>query len=324
LQDIDDLAERGLLQSDELQAAHAEAARRLLAEPAEARPERAGPGWIPAAAAGAAALVALGLYLWLGSPNTPDQPFKARLAAWRTSPINQLRPDEIAAALRDSAKTHPNDARLLGLLARIELQQGDAASAALDYDHAARLEPNNPDLLVSLAQADATAAGDKPSPDAEAALNRALAIDPQNPSALYLLGVLKANDGQGPEAARLWRKLASGLEAKDQRRAPLLAMADQAEQGLPQPARDEADQGRRSAAAGAAATGDQAAFIRSMVASLQARLDAQPDDPAGWARLVRSYRVLGDQAAEAKALARARPLFASRPKDLALIEAEAK
>jgi len=195
LHDIDDLAERGLLQADELQAAHAEAARRLLAEPAEARPERVGPGWLPAAAAGIAALVALGLYLRLGSPSTPDQPFKARLAAWRTTPVNQLRPDEIAAALKDSAKTHPNDARLLGLLGKIEMQQGDAAAATLDFEKAAALEPNDADLQVALAQAAATAAGQKPSPEAETALNRALTLDPKNPSALYLLGVVKASDG---------------------------------------------------------------------------------------------------------------------------------
>ena len=61
-----------------------------------------------------------------------------------------------------------------------------------------------------------------------------------------------------------------------------------------------------------------------MVASLQAKLDANPDDPAGWARLVRSYKVLGDKAAEAKALTRARALFAKRPADLGPIETEAK
>jgi len=99
-------------------------------------------------------------------------------------------------------------------------------------------------------------------------------------------------------------------------------MADRVEKGLP-PEPDGGEGGAPAAAAGAP-SGDQAAFIRSMVAGLQAKLDASPDDPAGWARLVRSYRVLGDQAAEMKALTRARALFASRPKDLAPIEAEAK
>ena len=42
------------------------------------------------------------------------------------------------------------------------------------------------------------------------------------------------------------------------------------------------------------------------------------------ARLVRAYRVLGDQAAQTRALERARKLFAGRPQDLARIEAEAR
>lgn len=37
-----------------------------------------------------------------------------------------------------------------------------------------------------------------------------------------------------------------------------------------------------------------AAAIRGMVEGLAARLEADPDDPAGWARLVRAYGVLGE------------------------------
>jgi cytochrome c-type biogenesis protein CcmH len=61
-----------------------------------------------------------------------------------------------------------------------------------------------------------------------------------------------------------------------------------------------------------------------MVDRLAARLQASPDDPDGWARLVRSYGVLNDGAAQAKALARARRLFAKRPDALAAIEAAAR
>lgn len=67
-----------------------------------------------------------------------------------------------------------------------------------------------------------------------------------------------------------------------------------------------------------------AAAIRGMVEGLAARLEADPDDPAGWARLVRAYGVLGEAEAQARALARARTLFKDRPDALAGIEAEAK
>jgi cytochrome c-type biogenesis protein CcmH len=83
-----------------------------------------------------------------------------------------------------------------------------------------------------------------------------------------------------------------------------------------------ADDGRRTALAGAIAElqGQPAApappapaAIQGMVAGLAARLEAQPNDPEGWVRLVRSYAVLGDAARRDAALQRARTLFKSRP-----------
>jgi cytochrome c-type biogenesis protein CcmH len=65
------------------------------------------------------------------------------------------------------------------------------------------------------------------------------------------------------------------------------------------------------------------AFIRSMVASQAADLKAHPDNPDGWARLVRSYGVLGDPAAQAQALAAAERQFAGRPDLIARIKGEA-
>lgn len=318
IDDLDDLVERGLLQPDEHEAARAEAARRLLAEPSRRGAETAGRRLWSLAAAGAAALGAVGLYVWLGSPGMADQPFKARMAQWRAEAVTapaKLRPDELAAMLRDVVKAHPDDPRPLEMLGRVERQIGDAPAAARDFDHAARLDPNNADLQVALGLALAEAAGAKGTPEAEAALRRAVAIDPKNFAALYYLGALRAGAGDRAEAAGLWRRLAAEFPDSDGRKGQLLALADRTEKG------EAAD---AAPAAAAAPGGDQAGFIRSMVATLQARLEAHPDDPAGWARLVRSYRVLNDPAAEARALARARSLFAARPKDLAAVEAEAK
>jgi cytochrome c-type biogenesis protein CcmH len=74
----------------------------------------------------------------------------------------------------------------------------------------------------------------------------------------------------------------------------------------------------------AADQAQQAQAIRGMVEGLAARLEEAPNDPAGWARLVRSYTVLNDTTARDAALARARQLFADRPADLAAIEQAAQ
>jgi cytochrome c-type biogenesis protein CcmH len=50
-----------------------------------------------------------------------------------------------------------------------------------------------------------------------------------------------------------------------------------------------------------------------MVAGLASRLEGQPDDPEGWARLIRAYAVLGETEKQAAALARAQQQFKGRP-----------
>jgi cytochrome c-type biogenesis protein CcmH len=109
----------------------------------------------------------------------------------------------------------------------------------------------------------------------------------------------------------------------------VLAQIDEVEKagGLPPPAAEAQAQAQAQAQTrpgGEPAAGGQQAFIHAMVDRLAARLQASPDDPDGWVRLVRSYGVLKDGAAQAKALARARTIFAGRPDVLARIEAEAR
>jgi cytochrome c-type biogenesis protein CcmH len=134
-----------------------------------------------------------------------------------------------------------------------------------------------------------------------------------------------------------WRSLAATLAPDDPRRRGLMAEIDQAARavGLVAPAQGPAqDQGpdQDQAAGQASASGQarqpqlppgQMAFIRSMVASQAADLKAHPDNPDGWARLVRSYGVLGDSVAQAQALATAERQFAGRPEVIARIKGEA-
>ena len=54
------------------------------------------------------------------------------------------------------------------------------------------------------------------------------------------------------------------------------------------------------------------------------RLAANPDDAEGWARLVRSYMVLGRGDDAKAALAKARTALAGKPDRLAVVEAEAR
>jgi cytochrome c-type biogenesis protein CcmH len=68
-------------------------------------------------------------------------------------------------------------------------------------------------------------------------------------------------------------------------------------------------------AAGQMSAADRAAFIRSMVARLAERLEAEPGDFQGWLRLARAYGVLGEAAQARDALSRAEAAIRELPED---------
>lgn len=316
LAELDDLASRGLLGEAERRAAHAEAARRLLGAADRSGPAEGGAApsarWILLAALGTAVLAALGLYLLLGSPGFPDQPYRARVAAWRAHP-QAARPAEMAAVLRDLVKERPRDAQAREFLGRAELEAGDPIEAAAAFRQAIALEPRRADLQVMLGQALIAGAEGAPPPEAETAFRQALALDPSDLPARYFLARTQIARGERAAGLAGWQALRAELAPDDPRRATLEADMGRVLAGDTGGPGEAANQGG----------GDQAAFIKAMVDRLAARLKTAPDDPDGWARLVRAYRVLGDRSAESQALDRARKLFAGRPADLAKVEAEA-
>ena len=70
--------------------------------------------------------------------------------------------------------------------------------------------------------------------------------------------------------------------------------------------------------------GDRAAMIEGMVAALAARLEDEPDDAEGWARLIRSYVVLDQRGSAAAALRSARAALDADAGGLAVLEATAR
>ena len=66
------------------------------------------------------------------------------------------------------------------------------------------------------------------------------------------------------------------------------------------------------------------AAVEGMVASLAAKLEAEPDDPEGWVRLVRSYAVLGDTAKRDATLTEAKARYAGKADVLKALDLAAK
>lgn len=306
----DELKARGLLDEAGWRAARAEAGRRLLAVPgAHAPTPSADPKRLRAAVLGAvvaSSAVALAVYAAVGSPGAVDRPFSARLAEWRAADPSTLGPAEASAVLASIARERPQDGEVWSFLGRARAAAGDSFGAAQALERAVRLRPNSAEDWSALGEVLIELNGGKVGPDADRALRRALELDSRAPGPRYALGRAAIAEGRREEGLRLWREALSVLAPDDPRRAALAAEITAAERApAAQPAPDEA-------------------AIRAMVEGLAARLETQPDDPQGWARLVRSYTVLNDMAARDRALARARTLFRDRPADLAAVEAAAR
>ena len=318
LAEIDDLAERDLLPGEEQASARAEAARRLLtaADQPEPEPPTRPARLIVTAAAGAAPLIAAGLYLWLGSPGSPDQPYLKRLADWGRQDAATLEPAQMVALLTAAEPKHPGDPTLYYYLARAQAAAGDSFSAERSLRKAITLAPTRPDLWSALGAMLVSQSQGEPSAEALAAFAKAQALDPNDVDALYYLSRARIASGDVAGGLAGWSMLLDELKPDDPRRAAVTAQMAQVQKTHALPV----DQPQQAASA-PAPDASQQALINGMVARLAAQLDAQPNDPAGWARLIRSYGVLGDKTRQDAALAKARTVFKDRPTDLHTVEA---
>lgn len=310
LSETEDLAARGLLGDDERKAAHAEAARRLLGE-AEAEPETApskSSGLAAIAVAALAALAALAVYMFAGAPSREDQAYARRLESWRSLSPEQMQPEQLVAlirrALADEKKPIPADVQpaMLFALGRAEADAGEFPSAERSLEKALAARPDRAEAWEALGEVRLQLAAGKFTPKVVEPFRKALELDPKLLPARYFLAKADIEAGRTAEGIAVLRQLRSesppaAQEVLDQE----IALAE----------------GR--GIAGPNLKADPA--IVAMVNGLATRLKANPDDVPGWQRLIRSYTVLGDQAALDKALGEARAFFKNRPADLATIEA---
>ncbi len=346
-------AAEGNLGAEQAAAARAEIEHRLLATAGTGAetgaetgdPAPAGPGkpgsigravtWSLALALGIAVpLAAIGLYLQLGNPGLPSLPFAERPVP--EAPAENLAGREmeaLAAGLAARLAEDPDNRDGWLLLGRsyAQLQQFDAAAQA--YRRAIAQGFDDADTQSALGEMLAAQAGGTIGPEARRAFAAALEHDPDDPRARYYAGLALAQDGRLAEAIELWlgllrqstaeapwrpvvaqqiREAAAslGIEAPEIPAAPEPAGGIVPQMGA-QPGPSAAD----VEAAGAMSAEDRAAFIRSMVARLAERLEAEPGDFQGWLRLAQAYGVLGEVDQAKAAFVRAEAAIRELPED---------
>lgn len=316
--------ERGLLTPAEAEAAEVEISRHMLAAAgtveAQAQ-EKSSPSaeqssrWVAAGlVAGGLPLGAVLLYLAVGSPTEPGHPFAARESE-RTAAAQHVGAD-MAAAIERLAKrleTEPDNLEGWTLLARSYVSSGRYQEAAEAYRRAVDLSGNRPDLLGAYGETLIEAAGGLVTPEAQEVLEEVTRLQPDNPGPRFYLGLARIQAGDGRGALEIWLALEAETDPGTPWLPQLRASIERAtaefdiDLATVAPSRRAAvgPSAEDVAAAQSMSSDEQTEMIRSMVARLAERLQADPGDVEGWSRLGRSYLVLEEPEKAKSALARA-------------------
>jgi cytochrome c-type biogenesis protein CcmH len=340
--EIDTDLERGLLSLDQGEAARTEIKRRMLAAVDRNDKQNTSTTSEPrhsilAFFSISVPVGAILLYLALGSPTQPDQPFAGREARNVTLQTQQQK-NLIQATTKMVAhlQRNPDDLRGWTLLARSYLSNGRYADAVSSFAVAYRLNDGEADLAADYAEALSLVANSVVTEEAHALFVKALKIDKTNAKARYYQGIFQAQQGNIRSALQTWVDLLT-LSQRDAPWIPIVkekinlaakelginvakieptpeaqVMAIEIQKAhkktqaenptTPGPTIDDV-----KAALGMTKE-DREKMIISMVERLAAKMKENPKNKDGWIRLERAYRVIGKTALANEAAANAASL----------------
>lgn len=283
LQELDADLEAGNLDRGQYQAARRDLERELLHDVAGQGAGPAGPGQrAPLTALFLAlALPAFATWLYVAIGDSAIIPRLELAATNRASPAaagHGTAGGADAASLevlveRLAAKMEQNPDQLEGwlMLGRTYVALEQPAKGAAALQRALALAPQDPEIMVSLAQALAAAADGQLAGRPVELITSALAVAPDHATGLWLQGLAAYQAKQFPQAVEHWERLARGLDPNGEDAAQLRQfIADAREEGGLPPARPDtagaspaADQAAPAAAASPAANQAAAAAIAS-------------------------------------------------------------
>lgn len=278
LKEIENDSAAGRLQDAEAVAAKGELARELLRrQDLPAAATRTVQAWVVSGAVLLTALLAFGMYSFLGNPGLPAQPLAAR-----QMPTTEISLDDALATIEVQLKKSPDDVRGWTVIAPVYMQQGRFADAERAYRQLIALSGPSAELETNLGEALMMQNGGNAAGEPLKLFESAAARDPQHVRSRFYIASESTRNGAYEIAIGQW--------------SDLLALGDGTESWA-----ETARAGLASAQAGLngdAQLPDDAA-IRGMVEGLGTRLYESGGSIEEWTRLVRSRLVLG-QTAEAQ------------------------
>ena len=325
LRELDRDAQRELIDEDQTAAAKLEIERRLLA--ASRAVEDVPPATSAAQRGTLAGLIAIiitgatvALYVDLGSPRLPNQPFATRAPAPTENPQAaeaRLR----LAAVEERLAAEPDNPDVWRDLGTLRQALSDPAGALEALARAMDLSGGRSDIASVYAEALTSAADGLVTPQAQQLFQKVLSENAGEPRARFFMALAQYQAGFREEALEQWSALASDappdaawLPAVSEhiRRTANEVGADVANYLPVQPGPTSED----IAAAQNLSAQEQQDMIRTMVGRLASRLETAPEDIEGWRRLGQSYDVLNEFERAAEAYAKALALDPDHPETL--------
>lgn len=325
LRELERDASRDLIDESQAAAAKLEIERRLLAasratggvarETSSARR-----GLLAALLAVAITAAALALYVDLGSPGLPDQPFAQRPPAPAESPVVAQARSRIAA-VEERLDGEPENPDIWSDLGSLRLAVGDEAGAVEALAQAMTLSGERSDIASAYGEVLTIAAAGMVTPEAQRVFQKVLSENAGEPRARFFLALASYQAGRRQAALEQWSALAkdsppgaSWLPTLTERiRQTANEVGADAADYLPAPPGPTGDD---IAAAANLSPAEQQDMIRTMVERLSSRLEGEPEDVEGWRRLGQSYVVLDERTRAAEAYAKALALEPDHPETL--------
>ncbi|MFT3989749.1 c-type cytochrome biogenesis protein CcmI [Aestuariivirga sp.] len=306
---------RGTIGAAEAEAARNEISRRILQVP-ELKAAAVHRGFPIAALLGVLIVpaVAMGLYLWVGTPRLPDVPLAARL----DNAVANGDLDAMVVKVERHMAEKPDDLRGWEVLASTYRKAGRYDDAAAAFANILRLSPKTPELLSNYGEMLYLANQGMVTAEAHRAFSDALALDPKFPMARYFAALALKQEGKQAEALAAFQSFLADSPAD----APWRSRLEKEIAGInasPPALTDE-----QMSAGAAMSAGDQAQMIHGMVDGLEAKLKADGSDLAGWQKLIRARTVLGETDKAKAALASARAAFTDKPDAQAALDGLAR
>lgn len=311
-----DLA-RGVISPADCEATRDELQLRLLDDteaPAVVSQPHSSSVWTGRRTAAAIALLlplgAAGMYWSLGAPSAINPEVAQRAAD------DQV--EKMVNALVERLKTNPDNPKGWAMLARSYKVMGRFDQAEQAFAKTGDLLNTEPDLLVDYADLLAVRANNNIEGKPLELINKALALNPQHPMGLMMVGVAAYRRSDFKGAIAHWETLLALLEpgSPDAQQVETDIADARAKAGLPSAATAGApstEAGKLPPVNPAAAAAMTPEMVNQMVDRLAARLKATPNDLAGWAQLAHTYKVQGRLDEAEQAYAKAGKLVDSDP-----------